>query len=78
MQATALKAKVMARTRAHLNSGTDVIEGLDEGARLTLSFMTGISGLIGTWAFASLISAFFGNDGLLRLAQSWFTAVTGL
>ena len=72
MKATAFTDTVIARTKAHFNSGTDVIESMDEATRLGLSLMTGLSGIIGTWAFASLISAFFGNGGLLQLAQNYF------
>jgi cation transporter-like permease len=69
---------VLARTKEHLNTGSDAIENLDEVTRLNLSLITGVSGLIGIWAFASLISAVIGIGGPLQLAQSWFSAITGM
>jgi hypothetical protein len=78
MNTTTFAATIMNRTKTHLNSGTEIIESMDEATRFSLSCMTGVSGIIGTWAFASLVSAFFGNGGLLQLAQNYFSAVTGL
>ncbi len=78
MKTTSFASTVMIKTKAHLNSGSDVIESMDEATRISLSVMTGVSGIIGTWAFASLISAILGSDGLLHLAQNYFSAVTGL
>ncbi len=79
MRTRQLSSTVKTRTKEHLNSGSEAIESLDEVSKTTLSVMTGISGMIGIWAVACLIGAAANlGNGPLQLAQSWFSAVTGL
>ncbi len=79
MNATAISKQLMSKTRVHLDSGSDVIESMDEVTRMTLSVMIGISGLVGAWASACLVGAMLQlGNGPLQLAQTWFSTLTGL
>ena len=79
MKRNTLYTTVKTKTREHLESGSDVIESMDEVTRMSLSTMIGISGLIGSWAVACLIGAVVQlGSGPLQLSQNWFSAITGL
>jgi hypothetical protein len=79
MNKMTISSKVIAKTKQHVNAGSETFEGMDQASKAGLSMMTGVSVIIGTWALASLISALVGISGNpLQLIQNWFSAVTGM
>jgi hypothetical protein len=43
-----------------------------------LGFMVMVAGLIGIWSIAAMISATAQAGGLLQMASSWWSAITGM
>jgi hypothetical protein len=58
-----------------------ISEGFVEAGRgasqAGLGFMMGVTGLIGVWGAACLISA-VAQTGVLELARGWLSAITGM
>jgi hypothetical protein len=70
--------KSLTTVKTRQQAKTNTFENLDQTTRLTLSFMGGVSAIIGIWAAASIVSALIGAGGFLQLSQNWFSAVTGM
>lgn len=51
---------------------------LEGVAQVGIGIMFTVSGLIGVWATACLISAVSTSGGVVDLARMWITAVTGV
>lgn len=67
----------MIQTKAKTRSQDTTQAGIDGITRISINAMVGISGLIGLWAAATLISAMV-IHGPIAVVSGWFGAVAGL
>ena len=72
MKSTMTKTK----QKIHVQSGEK--SDLDSVTKYSISIMGGVSALVGIWAAACIISAVAGTGGPLKLAQSWFSSISGM
>jgi hypothetical protein len=72
MKSTMTKNKQQVQARSTEKSDLDSI------TRYSISIMGGVSALVGIWAAACIISAVAGTGGPLKLAQSWFSTISGM
>ena len=65
-------------TKTQTRTSVQTQTGLDSISKGSVAVMGGISALIGLWAAACFVGAMISGGGPLSLAQSWFSAITGI
>ncbi|MFZ5767063.1 MAG: hypothetical protein ACOY4H_15915 [Thermodesulfobacteriota bacterium] len=77
MKAQKPEITVQTKKRTSTDSATR-IESNAEISRAALMALSAPSALIGVWSLACLVGALVASGGPVALAQSWFSAISGM
>ncbi|MBU0486073.1 MAG: hypothetical protein KKB30_16330 [Proteobacteria bacterium] len=73
-----MTATTRTRTKVNVGQAVNTQTGLDTVSKSSIVVMGIVSTSIGLWATACIIGAMFTSGGPLQLAQSYFSAITGI
>ncbi|MBU0485777.1 MAG: hypothetical protein KKB30_14840 [Proteobacteria bacterium] len=66
------------KTKVNADQAINTQTGLDTVSTGSIVVMGVVSAVIGLWAVACFVGVMVSGGGPLELAQSWFSAITGM